>query len=244
MIEILDLSRFQPPHLVDYPTLAKAGGISAAIVKATDGRHSPDPAFAAHVAGCQAAGIACSAYHYLLVRHGTQDAVDQADEFIAQTYKSEGPARPSLRPCVDLEDQENLGRTPAQWIEAILRFVRRIDERLGVKPIVYTYPSFWKTLGNYLVKSTEPMVQTALAEVSECPLWWASYTGKDEPLPVPPPFKDWLLWQYTDKGVVPGYAGHVDRSRCLQGLDALLLPKATEATEATPVVADTEAGAA
>lgn len=215
MLEGLDVSGFQPTT-IDWGKVA-ASGVSFVIVKATDGLGSPDPHFAAHVAGASAAGLRCGAYHYLHPRHGKpQDAAAQADEF-ADRYLGAGC---ELVPAVDCEDTGNEGVTPAEWLEAIRACTAQLEVRVGCKPMLYSYPAFWASLGPTLAGATD---------LAACMLWWAQYGVSAPHTPAPWAPKLPAVWQYTDKGVVPGVPGHVDRSCSWLELPDLVRPNSAAA---------------
>jgi GH25 family lysozyme M1 (1,4-beta-N-acetylmuramidase) len=206
MIELVDVSGFQPSAL-GYRAIAQAG-IVGAMVKLTDGRSSPDSLAAQHVAGFKIAGIRAGGYHYLLVRKGAQDAMDQAREFCAR-YVALGC---DLVPGLDCEDAENAGTTPEEWLVAIRDFVMIVEGQLLMCPLIYSYPSFWRGLGPTLADAVD---------IGHCPSWWAEYG------PVPHPAPPWTadfpaLWQYTGSGTVAGVPGKVDRSRSMLTADGLV----------------------
>jgi lysozyme len=208
ILEFIDCSNFQPSQL-NYQAIASAG-IAGALVKASDGLHSPDPSFKAHVAGFRAARVLCGAYHYLLIRRipRTPDAEEQAEEF-SSYYISENCELP---PCVDLEDGENTGTTPAEWAPAVMTFLETVQRITGRTPMVYTYPWFWGTIAPAFKNSG----------IEKYPLWFAQYSEAD---PKPPaPWSEILLHQYSETGVVPGIPGHVDRSRSAFPIDRFLKP--------------------
>ena len=200
MAEVVDLSAFQSPSVINYSELATA--VQAAIVKATDGLGSPDPAFMAHVTSCQSVGIEAGAYHFLRVRKGRpQDATDQAKEF-CDRYLA---AACTLLPCLDIEDPpqtpESQWASPQEYAQAIHDFLAVLDTALPGKRAAYSYPYFFT---KYL---TSPM-----PDLATCVCWWADYSSANPIAPSP-----WnaapLLHQYTEGGTVPGYIGKIDRSR-------------------------------
>lgn len=201
MIEIADLSSFQSPAAIDYDKLATS--VQAVIVKATDGKGSPDPAFATHVSRCHDAGLEAGAYHFLRARKGRpQDATEQAQEFSAR-YLGAGC---TLLPCLDIEDPPETPQaewaSPEEYAEAIHDFLTALAIALPGRVSAYSYPYFWGILG--------AAVRTA--ELAATISWWADYTHQNPIAPGP-----WnavpLIHQYTETGRVNGYAGNVDLSR-------------------------------
>ena len=175
---IVDLSHWNPEPL-DFAA-ARAAGIAAAILKATQGADGIDPVFAARVAAARAAGLLVGAYHFL----DAADPVAQAAHFLAVAG-----TLPVL--ALDLErDPSGPSTIPAQAAGA----AARIATATGRPPLIY--------VGRWF----PGLPQAALAT---CPLWLPEYGAA----PVcPPGWRQWRLWQYTDRAEVPGL-GRVDRSR-------------------------------
>ena len=70
---------------------------------------------------------------------GAGDAVAEADHFI----NTAGPVSGDLIPVLDLERSGSLSQTAlTTWVKA---FLARVDERVGVKAIIYVSPNFWRT---------------------------------------------------------------------------------------------------
>lgn len=211
MIELVDCSGFQPTT-IDWKKVAGAG-ISGVIVKATDGLGSPDPHFGAHCAGAKSAGLLRSAYHFLRVRHGRpQDAVAQADEF-CDAYLAQGC---ELIPALDCEDggkdTENTKATPDEWLAAIRAFIATTVARVGCRPMIYSYPWWWRSLGETVAQADD---------LALCPLWIADYAGHTTPI-VLRPWTDWVLWQFSEASTVAGIPGHVDQSSSREPLSELV----------------------
>jgi len=170
----------------------KNDGYSFAFVKATEGTGFTDQQFAQNWQGTKNAGVVRGAYHYF---HPDLDPVAQANHFI----NTIGTLAPNdLPPVLDLEHADNLSATTVlskaqQWLDVV-------ENTTGRKPIVYTYPSFWKdNLGN-------------TQQFSDYPLWIANYTSASGPI-VPGGWKNWTFWQYSDSGRVNGISGNVDLNK-------------------------------
>jgi lysozyme len=87
------------------------------------------------------------------------------------------------------------GKSPAHIAAAIRVWVERVRTRLGVEPIIYTSPEFWRD-------------RVGGADFSTQKLWLAHYTA--ECPRVPAPWKAWTFWQYSKTGRVAGIRGAVD----------------------------------
>lgn len=180
-----------------------------AFIKATEGVGYIDPRAYEHASGALAAGMDVGAYHYLRVRHGAQDAAEQARQFL-MVHRKLGC---TLLPALDVETQSNEGRTFGEYLDAVRQFVAVVKSELGRAPLLYTYPGFWSG-------SAQLMCATDLLD---CPLWIAHYTH-GQPT-VPKPWTSALLWQYAAGagviGRVNGVHGTVDRNRLFGVIDTI-----------------------
>jgi len=213
----IDVSRFQGP--IDWPTVATAGGIRFAFVQASRGSGADctvkpaqcgaDPYFASNRVAAESNGIRVGAYHRAFAAGGTPelaraDAIAEADVFLA-AVSSLGSGE--LIPVLDAETPFSgmTATTLRTWIRV---WVKRVKNRLGRKPMIYTNASSWGATGNTL--------EFAKAKY---PLWVAEW-GVSKPSV---PASNWAgrgysLWQYSSSGSVPGISGNVDQDRLGKGL--------------------------
>jgi lysozyme len=206
----VDVSSFQ--GTIDWNQVAGAGN-KFAIARVSDGLGSVDPDFASNYAGIQAAGLIRGSYQYF---EPGQDPVAQADLLLAAI----GPLGPGdLPPVLDVEVSGN--KSPAVLVGDIQSWVTTVESATGEDPIIYTSGSFW----NMAVGSPS---------FSSDPLWVANWNVVLPRNPAGWPFGDWLFWQYSDSGTVPGI-GNVNLDHfngTTTDLDAF-------AGETTPTVPDT-----
>ncbi|MFA5696639.1 MAG: glycoside hydrolase family 25 protein, partial [Bacilli bacterium] len=133
-------------------------------------------------------------YHF--ARGG--DAIKEADHFV----NTVGELRYGEIVVLDYELYSI--KNPASWC---LSWLRRVEERLGFKPLFYTYHAILKTYNWKAVSD------------NGYPLWAARY-GLQQQTPNPKYYPDsgsWpreLIWQYCSKGIVPGIIGDVDLDSC------------------------------
>ena len=160
---LVDLSS-NNAHPIDYAA-AKAGGVQAAFVKATQGLGYTNPFYAEDVAGFAAVGVPVLGYHFAMFT----DPVAEAAHFVSV-------AGPRAR-VLDSETS-----TDAAWQD---EFLSQLHLPAG-------------EVMDYGSASTLPRGVRAL-------LWPAAYGSG------PPGFGD--VWQYTDRGTVPGIPGQVDVSQ-------------------------------
>jgi lysozyme len=198
---------------IDWTTVAASGRFQYAIIKATEGRNFLDKRFAENVRGCQAVGIAASAYHFATpdVSRGNQDAVEEAQWFL-KVLASVGPL--DFPPVLDLEAPKGGVGRPSDLAAYIITFSEVIEAGYGVAPIVYA-PNWWLQAQGLLGASfpyklwqsgypspnrgsgdaTDPAIEKAKA---------GQYTYQKTPAwPV-------AIWQYTDGGVVAGIPNKTD----------------------------------
>lgn len=189
----IDVSQWQ--GTVDWPQVASAG-YRFAYIKATEGTDFTDPQFLANNQGARAGRLTVGAYHFARPSGSTRaaqhaDAVLEAENFLRIAQ----PQPHDLAPVIDVESSGGLS-TPAleQWVGD---WLTTVEASLGVKPVVYTYPSFWDA---HLGQSF------ALAGYK---LWIASY-GTDQ---ATVPAGNWAGhgyadWQFSDCLTVPGIPNH------------------------------------
>jgi len=209
-----DVSSHQGPidheKYVNYPFV---------LIKATEGGKDKngdgfvDPRFQENKEKAIAAGKIWSAYHFARVSHKSfageegieKDAINEAEWFLDHYGREIKPGM--LPPVLDIE-WDNRARSAGVTAQEVLQFckvfVEHIKEQLGVWPIVYTGPNFWKYR---LAKSLA---------LSQCPLWIVSGYPN---LPAEPdreiPGWDWVIHQYTNEETRPdgkpaGTSGEVD----------------------------------
>ena len=208
--EVIDVSSYQAPASIDWARV-QAAGIRGVICKATDGVGSPDAAFLRHVDGARAVGLPCGAYHYARIRAIGQDTRAQAQQFAARYFSVDC----ELLPCLDFEPDGQPHVPAAVWLDFVLDLANEVTQAIGVRPLIYSFPSFWRSL--------HPETRPELAALYG--LWVATYAAA--PAVMPPWTGEPDLWQYTGEGSVDGIVGHVDRSRARGSVDSLRRPLVT-----------------
>jgi lysozyme len=136
------------------------------------------------------------AYHFFRPQ---QDGTSQARYFLAQLTD---PGE--LQPVLDVEVADGVSPVAIvngidAWLEIVTASMRR--------PIIYTSPSFWKSL---------PSIASI---ASKADLWLAAW-GEAAPGAVNG-WQSWTFWQHTNKGGGAGIAGLVDRDRFNGSVDGL-----------------------
>ncbi|WP_280468881.1 glycoside hydrolase family 25 protein [Nocardia cyriacigeorgica] len=176
-------------RMIDWFAVKRAGH-DFAMVKATEGLSYINPYFVPDSVLMRAAGVARGTYHYARPNLPPEP---QAAMYAAVVLGQNGPL--DLPPVLDLEDSGGL--PPAALIDWTHRYLNTVQALTGRVPIIYTYPTFWRT---------------AMADSNQFhryPLWIADYRGNPQP-EVPGGWPAWTFWQTTDSGSVPGIAGGTD----------------------------------
>ncbi len=187
----IDISHHQGE--IDWERLqhAEIGGepISFVFIKATEGRELIDENFNENFYQSRESGFIRGAYHYFIP---SVSAHEQAFNFMRMVPLEAG----DLPPVLDIETVGEL--SPEQLRDSALVWLKLMEKRYGVKPILYTYYKF-KT--QYL--NTK--------DFESYPYWIAHYyvdtlryNG------------EWKFWQHTDRGRLDGIRGYVDLN-CYNG---------------------------
>jgi lysozyme len=167
---VLPFDRYKPDFLIH---------------KAKQGNDGFDPMFHKNVAAAEAAGIPSLAYFFSYpLPH--LDPVAQAKGFYESIRGTIVDGRP---PCIDLEwpapedwaQRKCNGPQIAAWCE---KHMEAVEEAFQRTPVIYTYPWWWKSIG-------EP------SWASRYPLWIASYQAKAL---IPKPWTSALIHQYDGNG--------------------------------------------
>ena len=195
-LEGIDVSKYQ--GTIDFARV-RAAGVGFVIAKATEGIGYRDASYSTFRSGAIGAGLRMTAYHFARPDLNPTDAVGEADWFVDNMSLAKG----MLVPALDLERAGTLGTTALQqWVSA---WLARVYARTGVRAMIYTSPSFWKT---YLGDTTQ------FAGQGYTVLWVAHwYTSAPSTPAANWGGRGWTFWQYDSCGTVPGITGCVDLDR-------------------------------
>ncbi|MGO8788945.1 MAG: glycoside hydrolase family 25 protein [Terriglobia bacterium] len=181
----IDVSHYQA--VVDWNAVA-AGGVRFGFAKASEGMAVPDQYFLDNWNGMKTAGLLRGAYHFF---HPNADPQAQATNFLNRLTAANGGS-PVLAPgdlpaALDIEVTD--GASPSTLLTGASSWLAAVEAATGKHPIVYSYPSFWKsTLGN--------------PEVLAAYHLWIAHLNVASPT-VPGGWQGWVFWQY-DKQPVHG----------------------------------------
>ncbi|MDY7993368.1 GH25 family lysozyme [Paenibacillus polymyxa] len=198
---------------IDFKKVA-TDGISFVFIKATQGKSFRSKTFLKFVKDAKAAGLMIGAYHYVDDSATTPElARQEAANFVSAIKDAGGASTFDLPPVMDYEsNKSNLNKTAVT--EVAKAFLEEVERLTGVRPIVYTYPSF---IGNF-------------SGLSNYPLWIARYHATKAPSDASG-WSRWDFWQYSDGqygGTLPsgtrkvsGIAGPVDLNEYNGSVDEL-----------------------
>ena len=207
---LIDVSTWQGD--IDWVKVANSG-IHYAMIRSSFGVENPnqvDNKFVRNITKATAAGVKCGVYHYSYAK-SVSEAVEEA-EFCLKTIKGYDVKLPV---AFDIEDNSQifLGKTTLTAI--VMAFCNKIKSA-GYTPMVYSNPAW---LNNYLDKD-------ALMDAYD--IWLAQWE-------VSKPCYDCAIWQYSEKGSVPGISGTVDMNYLYKEYDSSEKPSTGNSTNKQPV---------
>lgn len=170
---------------------ARAKGISFAFIKATEGGDRIDDRFLTNWRAAKAAGVPRGAYHFF---YFCRPAFEQARWFIKKVPND----RSSLPPVLDMEWNPKspsckFRPKPAAVRKEMSVFLKMVERHYGKKPIIYVTPDFYEDNELHKFRGYPFWLRSTAAHPSE------RYNRND-----------WLFWQYTGTGVIPGIIGDAD----------------------------------
>jgi GH25 family lysozyme M1 (1,4-beta-N-acetylmuramidase) len=225
----VDISRWQHPNgtLIDFAKMY-AAGIRFAMIKASDTRDDADALALQYLLidrpAAQAAGIYTGFYHYAILPNTSdpaaiiRDATAQAQKVIWRISAIGGLTARDLPYALDLENKcvkVNSNGSCATyatkssvtlWAET---FMEILNEKLGRKPIFYSYPSFLEGsmnkssilnkyplwLAQYAINPFDPINQPGLKPAGCYVHSWTSKACQSQ----------WIIWQYSSCGIGSKY---------------------------------------
>ena len=180
---VIDQDRRTRRNIEDGKEIKK---ISTVIIKATEGTRMKDKKFNEFWEKAADAPIRRGAYHFFRT---STDPSEQADNYIGTVGKLRHSDFP---PVLDLEVMHK-GCTRKELNDKALIWLKKVEKHYGRKPVVYTPDSYAKDILSDEIKYHYPI--------------WVAHYGV-----AAPNYKDWKMWQFTDKAVVHGIKGKVDLS--------------------------------
>lgn len=183
-IQGVDVSHHQ--GAIDWGSL-QSSRVRFAYIKASEGATFRDPRFLINWSQARQVGVIPGAYHYFtLCRPGAE----QASNFLAVLSTAIGRRLP---PAIDLEYGGNCVNRPTVsefWAE-LDEFLEIVERQAGCRAVLYVTKEFHET---YVV-----------ARAHDRRLWVRNIY-RQPPLPDP----TWHLWQFANRGRMPGVETYVD----------------------------------
>lgn len=109
----------------------------------------------------------------------------------------------SLVPILDLE-------VPGADPDLVYDWLRRVEMETKRRPMIYTRKYYWE---DCICKHDRLGRPIAPGWTKDYFLWDANPTTASSPL-IPTGWKTYDMWQYSWKGLIPGFLGEVDMNRC------------------------------
>lgn len=156
-----------------------------AYMKATEGATVKDEMFNVRMIEAERHGITKGAYHFL---HLGSPIADQLKNFFETVTWTSG----DLPPALDVELDDEIKKYGVKVFQSMtLEWLEKVEERMGVRPIIYTRESI---RNNYL---NDP-------KFKKYQFWIARYSDNG------PDNFDWQIWQKSEYGQISGCRGNVD----------------------------------
>lgn len=181
----IDVSRYQDHIAWDAVRDMEVAGVKIgfAIIKATEGVELRDPFFRRNWKESNKAGLVRGAYHFFYPGKPVEAQVRNFTKFV----KLEAG---DLPPVLDVEVNSGLSKKKVR--QRVKQWLDGVEKHYGVKPIIYTYVSFYEDyLKGYFDTYT---------------LWVAHYFQPGAPRIG----RHWSFWQHHDAGRVNGIVNKVD----------------------------------
>ncbi len=187
----IDISRWQGD--IDWDRVRQSG-VAFAWIKATEGGDHADPRFVDNWIGARKAGVRRGAYHFYYFCRPVEEQISWVKEVV--------PVDPQALPLVlDMEwnahSKTCTTRPPRERILPDMKlFLDEMERHYGKRPVIYSSVDFHR---DRLVGAF-PDEHFWLRSVATYPN--NIYEQRD----------DWVFWQYTAEGRIPGIKGDVDRN--------------------------------
>lgn len=181
----IDISQYQGK--INFSKLSKTiqnQEIEFVFIRATMGDDGIDSRFTQNWKGFDTTAIKRGAYHYY---RPNENSTRQAENFIKNVRLRPG----DLIPVLDIEKHSSI-QSRDKLREGLKNWLRIVEEHYGVKPMIYTGDRFfWEVLHN--------------EGFDDYPIWVANYNRV-----VQPETKNWMIWQFTEKGKLTGISENID----------------------------------
>jgi GH25 family lysozyme M1 (1,4-beta-N-acetylmuramidase) len=187
----VDVSSWQAkPRWLD----VKNAGVRFVIARATFNNTGRDSEYVRNRTLLRKRGIPFTAYHHAQPNAAAGDAIAEANHFVDVA----GLNGNNLLPALDLKTHGDLD--PQALEEWVRTWLMRVEERLGVKPMIYAPTALW----------VDWMTDTTWFADNGYRFWARDWLNDTPTLPANEwGGHGWTLWQYG-KAPIPGIRGKVD----------------------------------
>ena len=185
--EGIDVSHYQGN--IDWDAVVSGTPISYVYLKATEGASLVDDTYQRNLNEARRVGLSVGSYHFY---RPNVDWKKQFDNMVS-VVKTDNQ---DLVPIIDIEHRGSVSEET--FISDLRSFIEKVTEYYGKKPLLYTYHNFYN---RYLQ-----------GEFTDYHFMIARYRSDS---PILNDGKDYIMWQYTSTGSIPGIRGHVDRSKIM-----------------------------
>ncbi len=184
----IDVSEWQGE--IDFGQVANSG-IQIVYIKSSEGTSYIDPYFETNYQKAKENNLKVGVYHYVIAR-SIEEAEQEATFFSSVISGKEVDCRLAI-------DFESFGELDVEQINQItLAFLRKVQQLTGKEMVVYSNTN-----------DARNIFSGELA--NQYPLWVAEY-GTEEP-GYNGKWNVWIGYQYTDRGIINGIRGYVDRDK-------------------------------
>lgn len=184
----IDVSDWQ--GYIDYSRVRESG-IEIVYIKSSQGSNIRDPYFDINYDNAKANGLKVGFYHFLTAT--TTAEAEQEAQFFASVISGKVPD------CKLAMDYEVFGGVSVNEINNIAEVFLESVRRLTNKEVI-----IYSDLSNARDTFSRQLAQNY-------PLWIAYYGNESELERLETNWETWQGWQYTDRGIVGGISGNVDR---------------------------------
>lgn len=151
-------------------------------LKVTEGISHKDRKYKTNRKALDSKALKVGVYHFF---SPNKNVIKQVNHFTTSFKKT------TLKPVLDIETIGDL--TKKEIVTAVLLFLNETEKRIGVRPIIYTYSSFYKDYFKATSLDSELF-------------WIANYSSKCKLCDQ----DNVIAWQFSEKGTINGISEKVD----------------------------------
>ena len=185
----IDVSNHQ--KRIDWAEVAKDENVQYVYIKATEGASYVCDTYRTNLEGARRHGIKVGSYHFLRTGSSIRGQFENFKRVVKLKEQD-------LLPLIDVEVRQ--GWTNQQLRDSVKLFADLVEEYYGCVPMIYTSSSFYDNILG--------------AMFNRYPLFIARYSKTEPSLKSG---KDWIMWQFSERGRVRGIPANVDLSRFNEG---------------------------